>query len=227
MLMHQIEEILEYSFKDKKLLTQALTHKSFAAEHKCANYNERLEFLGDSVLGLVVAHYVFNVGNTLEEGKLAKLKSHLVSRDFLAHWAKDIELGKSLFLGQGEHASGGRNRDSILSDAMEAVIGAAYLDGGFKIVKQFIDKRLSLIGIGISSEDFKSELQEIIQKKLKTPPIYEVVQTIGPEHDKTFTVTVNAKNIEIGKGKGKNKKEAEQYAAKDALNNIKDGKTKI
>ena len=225
--MDKIEEIFNYSFKDKELLTQALTHKSFASEHGCSNHNERLEFLGDSVLGLAVSHYVYVAGDGLNEGKLAKLKSHLVSRDFLAQWAKDIKLGDFIYLGHGEQSTGGRGRDSMLSDAVEAVIGAMYLDGGFKVVKEFINKRLSLQGIGISIDDFKSTLQEIVQKKLKTPPDYEVMQTVGPEHNKMFTVKAMVGKMEIGKGKGKNKKEAEQIAAKDALGNIKKGKVKL
>lgn len=222
--MSQIEEVLKYSFENKKLLTQALTHKSFAAERGCVNHNERMEFLGDSVLGLAVSHYVYEADENCMEGDLAKLKSKLVSRSFLAKWADDIKLGDYIYLGQGENAAGGRKRKSILSNAMEAIIGAIYLDGGFGPVKKFIGTYLYSKGLAVNIDDFKSTLQEIVQKKFKFPPKYEVTQTVGPEHNKCFTVSVKVKNTQLGRGKGKNKKEAEQFAAKDALNKIeKDG----
>lgn len=225
--MHRIEKVIKYSFKDKKLLTQALTHKSFAAERKVSDHNERLEFLGDSVLGLVVSHYVFRSDETCLEGKLAKLKSRLVSSKFLANWAKDIHLGSFLHLGQGENSAGGRTRDSIMANALEAVIGAIYLDGGFTAAQKFINEHLIEIGAEIGIDDFKSTLQELVQKKFKIPPSYELLQTVGPEHEKCFTVAVKIEDIKLGRGKGRNKKEAEQSAAKDALEKIKQGKIEL
>jgi ribonuclease-3 len=224
--MRRIEKILGYTFKNKELLTQALTHKSFAAERGLANYNERLEFLGDSVLGLVVAHYVYQADETGLEGKLAKLKSRLVSHKFLIDWARDINLGSYIYLGEGER-SAGRCRDSIMANAMEAVIGAIYLDGGFGAARKFINEHLSASGLEIGMDDFKSILQEMVQKKFKFPPDYEVLQTVGPEHEKYFTVAVKIKNTVVGRGKGRNKKQAQQFAARDALNKIKKGSLKL
>lgn len=216
----QLEQLLNYSFKDKDLLKEALTHKSFAAQGPF-RHNERLEFLGDSVLGAVVADYVYSRRPEVEEGVLSKIKSSLVSRKNLYLWAAGLELGRFLKLGAGEESSGGRERESILSNAMEAVIGAVYLDGGFAAVQQICLPWLETQRLEIDGEDYKSALQEYFQKKGKPTPQYEVLQTVGPEHDKVFTVGVFMHGEELARGKGKNKKIAEQQAAQKALDSIK------
>lgn len=220
-MFSDIEKVLGYTFQDKDILREALTHKSYVAERRNSKDNERLEFLGDSVLGLVVAGYLYKLLNTKEEGVLSKIKSNLVSRKNLYFWADKLALGRFMFLGQGEIATGGRERQSILSNAMEAVVGAVYLDGGFECVQKIILDWLATQKIEEDTGDYKSILQEYLQKKGKTAPVYEVISTIGPEHDKIFTVKVCLEIQELGRGKGKNKKSAEQEAAKAALNSFK------
>jgi len=219
--MKAIEEVIGYRFKDQAILHEALTHKSFASEHRHARYNERLEFLGDSVLGLITAHFVYRCDPDCVEGRLSKLKSRLVSRTCLSEWAREIEIGNYLNLGQGEAATGGRQRDSNLANSMEAVIGAIYLDGGFAEAEKFVVGWLEHQPLIEDGADHKSALQEMLQKKHKTPPTYDIAQTVGPEHDKTFTVIVSLGGKTLGKGKGKNKKEAEQAAANDAMERLK------
>lgn len=208
---------MDYTFQDKNILREALTHKSYVAERRQNRDNERLEFLGDSVLGLVVAAYLYKLLAAKEEGVLSKIKSNLVSRRNLYFWAEKLALGKFMFLGQGEIASGGRERQSILSNAMEAVIGAVYIDGGFDAVKVIILNWLTTQKIEEDTGDYKSILQEYLQKKGKSAPVYEVISTVGPEHDKIFTVKVCLLEKELGRGKGHNKKSAEQESAKSAL----------
>ncbi|MDR0952990.1 MAG: ribonuclease III [Elusimicrobiota bacterium] len=219
-MFDDIEKVLNYTFQDKNILREALTHRSHVAERRQSKDNERLEFLGDSVLGLVVAGYLYNLLAAKEEGVLSKIKSNLVSRRNLYLWAKDLALGNYIFLGQGEAASGGRERQSILSNAMEAVIGAVYLDGGFDAASKIILAWLKTQKIEEDSGDYKSILQEYLQKKGKAAPIYEVISTVGPEHDKVFTVTALINGREIGRGKGHNKKAAQQEAAKAALSSF-------
>ncbi len=209
-----------YTFQDKDILREALTHKSYLAQSRSSKDNERLEFLGDSVLGLVVAGYLYNLLNTKEEGVLSKIKANLVSRKNLYFWASNLALGRFMFLGQGEVADGGRERQSILSNAMEAVIGAVYLDGGFNSAQEIILNWLKTQKIEEDSGDYKSILQEYLQKKGKAAPEYEVISTVGPEHDKIFTVKVCLGEKQLGLGRGKNKKSAEQEAAKTALNSF-------
>ncbi|MFA6583215.1 MAG: ribonuclease III [Elusimicrobiaceae bacterium] len=218
--MPALEEIIGYAFKNPDILKEALTHSSYASEHKLSAYNERLEFLGDAVAGLVTAHYLYSTDQSGNEGKLAKLKSKLVSRRFFAIWAREIKLGNHLHLGQGELATGGRDRDSILSNAMEAVVGAVFLDGGYAQAEKLVKERLALQTLDVLEEDYKSDLQESVQKKYKIPPSYDIVSTVGPEHSKIFTVEVKVKNKVLGRGKGKNKKQAEQDAAKAALDRL-------
>jgi ribonuclease-3 len=214
--MSSLEEIIGYEFRDKELLAEALTHKSHATEQGSSRYNERLEFLGDSVLGLVVSYYLFLKNPSEDEGFLSKNKSALVSRANLARWAETLGLGRHLNLGAGEHLSGG-SRHSILSNAIEAVLGAVYLDGGLlsaeKIVIPWLEGQLP----EALDYDNKSALQELIQKKHKRPPDYELVSETGPEHDKLFTVRVYLGKKTLGIGAGKNKKEAQQAAARNAL----------
>lgn len=212
-----IETVIGYDFTNKKLLKESLTHKSYSAEHGLKKHNERLEFLGDSILGLIVSSYLFDKYPSKDEGYLSKLKSYIVSRSHLTKWAKEINLGDYIHLGFGEDQSGGKKRSSILSNAIEAVIGAMYIDGGLIPVSNFTFDWLSKQSFENSYTDYKSDLQEIIQKKFKTPPDYEVINTSGPEHAKTFTVKVKLKNKVLGVGSGKNKKEAHQAAAKNAF----------
>jgi ribonuclease-3 len=216
-----IEEIINYTFHDKELIKEALTHKSYAGEKRRVKHNERLEFLGDSVLGLAAADYIYRCRPGVEEGVLSKVKSSVVSRKNLFLWAYGLGLGKFLNLGAGEEATGGRARESILSNAMEALIGAVYLDGGYAEAKRIVDGLITAHENDRTGEDWKSRLQEYAQKTYKTVPHYEVTQTVGPEHDKIFTVAVSAGKKELAQGKGKNKKLAEQDAAKNALDNLR------
>lgn len=214
------EEKIGYEFKDKSYIQTALTHSSFANEHKEFNYNERLEFLGDSVLGLVVSDYLFRARNDLPEGKLTRLRANVVCEESLSAVARKINLGDHLFLGKGEKASGGSNRDSILADATEAVIAAIYLDGGFDQAKDFILSNLrDTIAKNIDGNifrDYKTILQEIIQGN-NGKISYKLVGESGPDHNKEFEMQVKCGQETIGIGKGKNKKEAEKEAARDAL----------
>ncbi|MBR4682524.1 MAG: ribonuclease III [Elusimicrobiaceae bacterium] len=212
-----IENIIGYRFKNKEILKEALTHKSFAGEHRSAKQNERLEFLGDSVLGAIVADYIYNQCPQEEEGVLSKIKANLVSRRNLHLWGKQMDLGRFMLLGHGEIATGGRERDSIISNAVEAVIGAVYLDGGYPAAQAVILPWVRTQELTQDSQDFKSLLQERLQKTGPETPVYEVIQTVGPEHDKIFTVRVSLAGKELGIGKGHNKKLAEQAAAQNAL----------
>src|ERR1700690_3595276 len=218
----KLEKILGVKFKNTALLDEALTHKSFAMEQgtKVA-FNERLEFLGDSILSAAVAHYLFNRYPDVDEGRLSQLKSMLVSRPSLTVWGREIEIGKYLRLSDGEIATGGRERDSIVGNAMEALLGAMYLEAGFEPTQKFIDKILAKRKRLITS-DHKSRLQEWAQKKYKIPPSYSVRRSYGPDHAKIFEIDVAISNEVLGSGSGKSKKEAEQAAAKDAIKRIKE-----
>jgi len=221
--MSSLEETTGCRFKDGSLARLAFTHKSYSAERGTLGCNERLEFLGDSVLGLAAAHYLYQALPDCAEGTLAKLKSRLVSKPCLAEWARELNLGRHLLLGQGEDSSGGRERESILANALEAFIGALYLDGGFEPAYRFVAGQLAKESLCSQETDYKSALQEKIQKKHKAAPRYEITQTVGPDHDKTFSVSVRFKNETLGEGKGKNRKEAEQAAAQDALKKMPPG----
>lgn len=214
-----IEEILGYRFRDAGLLQEALTHKSHAFETGSGRHNERLEFLGDSVLAVVVAHHLFELFPDEDEGRLSQRKSALVSRAAMARWAQGLELGRHMRLGSGEESTGGRTRPSILSNALEALIGALYLDGGFEEARRFIRRLLDRLDEFVET-DFKSRLQEVVQKRHKVPPSYELLGTTGPDHEKTFSVRVMMGSRALGAGTGRTKKEAEQNAAEDALANL-------
>ncbi|MFA6004682.1 MAG: ribonuclease III [Elusimicrobiota bacterium] len=214
-----LEAVIGYRFRDRALLQEALSHKSYASESGSATYNERLEFLGDSILSAVVAHELFSLHPEEAEGGLSKKKAHLVSRTSLAHWAAEMNLGAYLLLGVGEDTSGGRSRQSLLANAFEALIGAIYIDGGYAAAAQFI--RSFLAKHQPKTEcDYKSRLQEVLQKKYKAPPTYETTSSEGPDHDKTFQVRVHFGKRILGHGPGKSKKEAEQAAARDALQKL-------
>ena len=212
-----VESAIGYRFRDPGLLLLALTHKSFASESRSGADNERLEFLGDSVLAAVVAHQLYAALPGEPEGALSKKKAQLVSRPTLAEWAQELRLGSRLRLGVGEESTGGRQRQSLLANAMEALIGAVYLDGGYAAAEALVGEWCRARLGALSETDHKSRLQEVLQKRHKSPPTYELTASAGPEHDKTFSVLVRLGARELGRGEGKNKKEAEQAAARDAL----------
>lgn len=215
-----VEENLGYQFKNSDLLTKALTHSSYANE-ALVESNERLEFLGDAVLGCAVAKYLFERYSNAAEGELSKLRSAIVSRRNFARLAKQLEIDKEMLLGKGEEITGGRERESNLSGAFEAVIGALYLEGGYRKTFSIISKLLK--GCVKKKEifrDYKTRLQELAQKEHGKIPRYNVVLEEGPPHDKLFHVEVKVGSNVIGKGRGKNKKEAEQAAAKVGFTEI-------
>ena len=220
--MQELEKKIGYNFKDKSLLNVALTHSSYANEHKSKHikYNERLEFLGDAVLSIVVSDYIFKHCPELPEGELTMLRASLVCEKSLFEFAKIIDLGKYLVLSKGERNNGGAERPSILSDAFEALIAAIYIDGGIEPAKKHI---LNFVVPSIknskkkSVRDYKTTLQEIIQKNPGERLEYVLVSESGPDHDKHFVVEVHLNSNIIGKGGGRSKKEAEQQAAREAL----------
>ena len=215
-----LEEKIGYTFSDKKLLETALTHSSYANERRSgALSNERLEFLGDSVLGVTVAEYLYKKRPDLPEGKMTRLRADLVCEAGLHRAALSVGLGEYLLLGRGEDAGGGRERPSVLSDAMEAIIAAVFLDGGRRAVTKLISKLvLSRIDeIERSNVDYKTALQEYAQKTPGTKVVYNLKNEVGPEHQKTFCVEVTVGGCVSGSGEGKSKKAAEQKAAHKAL----------
>lgn len=214
----ELEEKLHYHFKNRDLLITALTHSSYANEAKApTKYNERLEFLGDSVLSLVVANYLFR-HSTRPEGELSRMRASLVSEEALFQFAKEIDLGAYLRLGRGEELGGGRERPSVVSDAFEAVIAALYLDGGMEAARSFI---LPFITEGkTAEEDYKTRLQEVIQQNPEDKLSYAVTGESGPAHDKRFEVTVLLNGSAMAAGTGRSKKAAEQQAAKAALRKL-------
>ncbi len=218
--LHELEEKLEYTFSDLSLLDTALTHSSFANEqgpgHK---YNERLEFLGDSVLGFITADKFFHAFRDIPEGRLTKLRASTVCEESLFEFAKQIDLGSYLLLGRGEDKNGGRERASIVSDAFEAVIAAIYLDGTIDAARTFV-LRFVMTAVEektITFKDYKTQLQEIIQKNPEEQLQYVLSGESGPDHDKRFEVEVHLNSNVIGKGVGRTKKQAEQEAAREAL----------
>ena len=217
------EKKIGYVFNDKENIQVALTHSSFANEHKEYKYNERLEFLGDSVLGLVVSDYLFSVRTDLPEGQLTKFRANVVCEESLSVVARKLNLGEYPSLGNGERQSGGSDRDSILADATEAVIAAIYIDSGLDKAKEFIMYNLrDVIAKTIDGNifrDYKTILQEVIQSK-NGRISYRLVQEKGPDHDKVFEMEVRSGNKVLGFGLGKNKKDAEKEAAKNALENM-------
>jgi len=221
----ELEEILDYKMMDSGLLQVALTHSSYANESKGKfPNNERLEFLGDSILNLIVSEYLFQNYRNESEGNLTKLRASLVSENSLFAMAEAIDLGKYISLGKGEELSGGRKRPSILSDTFEALIAAIYLDGGIENAKIFVLKYVKIhLEKGLNStifRDFKTELQEILQSVSDKDIEYKILQEFGPDHDKNFVAQVFLGGNPIGSGSGKSKKEAEQRAAASALNDM-------
>ena len=218
--MEALEEKLGYRFANRALLENALTHSSYANENRAKGVqsNERLEFLGDSVLGMVVADYLYRTHPDLPEGDLTRTRAALVCEESLAEVAQVLELGAYLKLGKGEEAGGGRTRPSITADAVEAVLAAVYLDGGIgsarKIIRRFILDREAEKS---ASRDYKTALQELVQRESGQVLRYCLVGSSGPDHAKTFTVQVDLNGRAVGRGEGRSKKEAEQMAARAAI----------
>ena len=223
--MEDLETLLGYSFNDKRLLAISLTHSSYAYENAVQS-NERLEFLGDAALEMASSLYLYKRFPELPEGDLTKLRAAAVCESSLARAARSIGLGEKLLLGKGESATGGRERDSILSDALEAVIGAAFLDDGVQCVCDLIERLFadyitelySTRGFG----DYKTSLQELLQRDSQVSITYNIISEQGPDHSKLFTSEVRHGQNVLGIGSGKSKKEAEQQAAYEALEKIRD-----
>lgn len=219
-MFSRLENKINYKFLNKKLLEQALTHKSFSDEKKSNAHNERLEFLGDSVISLVICDYLFKKYPEKDEGELSKIKSYIVSKKNLTLWAKKIELQnyiKSANLRNFEE----KGNLSIIANCFEALIGAIYLDSNFETIKKILTSFLESEKEIFSDIDFKSKLQEYFQKKYKTLPKYEVLFTEGPEHEKVFVVSLSFDGKTLSVGRGKSKKEAEQKAAENAIKKLK------
>jgi ribonuclease-3 len=210
-----------YQFKHRELLEQALTHRSFS---RSAN-NERLEFLGDSVLNLIISNFIYRRFESASEGRLSRIRASLVKQETLARVAREIELGDHILLGGGELKSGGFRRDSILSDALEALIAAIYLDSDYlqaeKTVLHLFDNLLQAVDVGSSLKDPKTQLQEYLQGRQKPLPLYEVIQTNGKSHDQVFTVSCELSDLDLqSEGKGSSRKKAEQQAAHNLLHKL-------
>lgn len=228
-MVAKLEERIGYRFRNKDLLTRALMHTSYSNEHRMGKLdnNERLEFLGDAVLEVISSDYLYHAYPDYPEGKLTRLRASLVCEPTLALCSRDIDLGNCLLLGKGEDATGGRKRDSVVSDAMEAVIGAIYLDGGFDHARAFI---LRFILNDIENKqlfyDSKTILQEMIQSEHKDQLMYELLKEEGPDHDKEFTTRVMIGDRELGRGRGRTKKASEQEAAYYAILKLKETNSK-
>ncbi|HEU4684956.1 MAG TPA: ribonuclease III [Nitrospira sp.] len=223
-----LQAVLAYRFVNRTLLQEALTHSSYVNEQRGPDgtHNERLEFLGDAVLSLVMSEYLAAHLPLYSEGALSKLKAQLVSESSLARVARRLKLGDHLKLGRGEERSKGREKDSLLSDAVEAVIAAVHLDGGFAAsravtLRLFQDELTAAVeGQEPGAEDYKTQFQEWCQKRYERLPRYETVRQSGPDHDKLFEVEASVKDEVVGRGTGRSKKEAEQSAAKQALQRL-------
>lgn len=223
-ILENMQQVLHYKYKKSLLLEEALTHSSYANEHRNHRVkdNERLEFLGDAILDLIISEYLFKKFPEMPEGDLSKMRASIVCEGSLAKAAKEMQLGQFILLGKGEELTGGRERASILADAFEAITGSLFLDGGFDCARNFIHETLVVEveqteSIETLYTDYKTLLQECIQKVSTSPIHYEVVGEEGPDHDKHFYVEVFHETRSLGRGIGKSKKEAEQDAAKKAL----------
>ena len=223
-MINDLEAAIGYRFKNISLLQNALTHSSYANErwHNSLMSNERLEFLGDSVLGMVVAEYLYKTFPDRPEGELTRMRADMVCEQTLAAVAGRIGLGQHLMLGNGEELGGGRSRDSILADAVESVIAASFLDGGMQAARSFIEKFI-LVEVPVKkmhNADYKTALQELVQQKKNQTLTYKLVGESGPDHDKRFEVEVSLNGCVIGTGTGSSKKRAEQMAAQAALEKL-------
>lgn len=220
-----LEKSLAYRFKNPHLLEEALRHRSFVNEHPQTEGrdNERFEFLGDAVLNLVVSHVLMQTFPDMTEGDLSRTRAHLVNETYLAQVARALQLGPCIQLGRGEALTGGHDKPSLLSDALEAVLAAIYLDGGFQAVFDVIGNRLDFpfetVGTPAEITDYKSRLQEYAQNRGESVPLYRVVNESGPDHDKTFTVEMTLTELKTI-GTGRNKRAAEQLAAREALKHL-------
>ncbi len=216
------QEALGHNFKDPELLKAALTHRSYAVENIGISDNERFEFLGDAVLQLAVTEYMFENYPGLAEGQLAKVRAASVNRDALANVARRLELASEVQIGRGEESSGGRSKDSILADAMEAVLAAVYLDAGWETARGVVlshwSELVDQVALLPGATDYKTRLQELLAANGRNP-IYQVVD-VGPDHDKSFTAKVTVNGKQLGQGDGGSKKEAEQQAARAALEKL-------
>ena len=225
--LSSLENSLGYTFKKKSRLKEALTHKSYAHEKsRDASFNERVEFLGDAVLELIISEYLFISYPVYTEADLSRIKAYAVQESTLAQISKELDIGAYLLLGKGEEMTGGRKKASLLADAFEAILAAIYLDGGYKKAKEFT---LGLLSCKIDELaetnfifDFKTKLQEVAQAQFGVLPKYVIHKEEGPEHKKTFEVKVFVKDNFLGSGKGKTKKAAAQKAAEKGLNKIKE-----
>jgi len=224
MQTNALQEKVSYFFHNEELLVTALTHSSYANEHRseAVKFNERLEFLGDSVLGMITADYLFRNEPNMPEGKMTRLRAELVCERSLAMAADELGLGKLLRLGHGEELNGGRDRRSIKADAVEAVLAAIYLDGGMEPAVAFVNRFIlsQKDKAEQNNRDYKTELQEVLQRAGRTEIVYELAGESGPDHDKRFTMTVACAGAVIGSGEGRSKKEAEQMAARAALERV-------
>lgn len=218
--MQKLQQAIGYRFNDEQCLQTALTHSSYANEHRSTHNNERLEFLGDSVLSIIVSQYLFSNFKGKKEGELTKLRASLVCEETLAVFARQIELGSYMRFGKGEQNSGGCERPSILADAFEALIAAIFLDGGMeearKFVLGFVVEELNHTN-SKNKTDYKTTLQEIVQQSGEEKLEYILAGESGPDHNKRFTVEVYINSNKVGRGSGRSKKEAEQHAAREAL----------
>ena len=222
--LEELQKSLGYYFNDIDLIETALTHSSYANEHKLhiSKCNERLEFLGDTIVNLVTSEYLYNKYPFYPEGELTKIRAKVVCEPSLAFVARKLNIGEYLFLGKGEEATGGRNRESILADATEAICGAIFLDSNYERVRDYLLTNfeadiVAAVAKGDLFVDYKTELQERLQKVSRAKLEYSVVREEGPDHNKIFYMDVLINNETIGSGFGRNKKEAEQMAAKEAL----------
>lgn len=221
-----LQERLGHAFRDLSLLERALVHRSYLNENPDSTLpsNERLEFLGDSLLGLVIAEKLYMDFPDLSEGGMTRLRSALVRKETLARLANSLKLGDHLYLGRGEEASGGRRKQSILAGAFEALVGAILLDQGFATARDFVVRLFNGEIVRAIEEtlkaDYKSQLQEIVQAQHRSPPVYRTIKEVGPDHAKEFTVEVIVDDTVIGRGHGKSKRLAEMEAAKDALGSL-------
>lgn len=224
-----LEKVIGYRFKNRNLIKKALSHRSSVKETGL-NSNERLEFLGDAVLGMIVSSFLFDQNDDLTEGELTQMKAALVNEKALSKVAMSFGLGDFLFMSPEEEKAGGRTKPSITADAFEALAGAVYLDSGYKAAEKLVKKFILDDYLNILEDEklynYKGELLEFLQAKSAGMPHYKVNSQIGPDHDKIFFVWVYANDEKLGEGKGKSKKEAEQRAARQALIRIKTGQTK-
>ena len=227
-MIKDLETAIGYHFQNITLLQNALTHSSYANErwHNSLMSNERLEFLGDSILGMVVAEYLYKSFPDRPEGELTRMRADMVCEKTLASVAVRIDLGRHLLLGNGEELGGGRSRDSILADAVESVIAASFLDGGMGAARSFIEKFI-LVEVPVTrlnNVDYKTALQELVQQKKNQVLTYHLIGESGPDHDKRFEVEVKLNGNVVGVGSGSSKKRAEQMAARSAMEKLFPGK---